>query len=113
MECIVLYATQLGLGTCWLGGTFSRSSFSSKADLQPGEILPAVVSFGYPAEKSQSHPIRALARSDRRLPWDELFFQHSVEIPLKKDNPEFSGFRWKWCAWPLQPATISPGGLSG
>ena len=27
MEVFVLYASSLGLGTCWLGGTFNRSSF--------------------------------------------------------------------------------------
>ena len=26
-EQLVLYATSLGLGTCWLGGTFNRSAF--------------------------------------------------------------------------------------
>ena len=37
MEEIVLAATDLGLGTCWLGGTFMKSAFARKIDLQPGE----------------------------------------------------------------------------
>jgi hypothetical protein len=30
MEKIILFTTNLGLGTCWLGGTFTKSSFSKK-----------------------------------------------------------------------------------
>ncbi len=30
MEDIILFATDLGLGTCWLGGTFTKSTFSKK-----------------------------------------------------------------------------------
>ena len=30
MEAIILFATSLGLGTCWLGGTFTRSSFQKR-----------------------------------------------------------------------------------
>ena len=35
LESAVLMATSLGLGTCWLGGTFTRSSFSRL--LQPAK----------------------------------------------------------------------------
>lgn len=28
LERAILFATDIGLGTCWLGGTFSKSSFS-------------------------------------------------------------------------------------
>ena len=51
MEKIVLYATELGLSTCWLGGTFTRSRFAEKIALKTSEELPAVVSFGYPSAK--------------------------------------------------------------
>jgi hypothetical protein len=86
MEAIILYATSLGIGTCWLGGTFTKSSFSGKIGLTKGETLPAVTSFGYPAEKSRVHRIRRLARSDRRLPWNALFFESESGNPLEKEN---------------------------
>jgi nitroreductase len=86
MEAIILYATSLGLGTCWLGGTFTRSSFSEKIGLTNGETLPAVTSIGYPAEKSRVHRIRKLAGSDRRLPWNNLFFESAFGNPLEKEN---------------------------
>ena len=30
-ETIILYLTSLGLGTCWLGGSFTRSAFARKS----------------------------------------------------------------------------------
>jgi len=86
MELLVLYATALGLGTCWLGGSFTRSSFSNKLNLTEGEILPAVVSIGYATEESRSNLIRRLARSDQRLPREELFFDYHPGEPLKKES---------------------------
>jgi len=38
-EQVILFCTSLGLGTCWLGGTFNKSNFAAQVDLQPGEIL--------------------------------------------------------------------------
>ena len=51
MEKIILYATDLGLGTCWLGGTFTKSSFALRISLMKDEIIPAVASVGYIAPK--------------------------------------------------------------
>jgi len=31
LEEIVLYASSIGLGTCWLGGSFTRSSFAARS----------------------------------------------------------------------------------
>lgn len=86
MEALILYATNLGMGTCWLGGTFTRSSFSEKIGLINEETIPAVTSIGYPAEKSRIHRIRRLADSDRRLPWNALFFESENGNPLEKEN---------------------------
>jgi len=46
MEAIVLQATRLELGTCWLGGTFTKSRFAKKMNLTPAESIPAVISKG-------------------------------------------------------------------
>ena len=86
MEMLVLYATALGVGTCWLGGSFSRSSFSKKVNLNEGEILPAVVSLGYPAPNSEEHVSRRLINSDRRLPWEKLFFDGVPGQPMGKET---------------------------
>lgn len=83
MEAIILYATSLGLGTCWLGGNFTKSSFSRRIGATEAEIVPAVASVGYGAENSRGRdPLRRMARSDTRLPWEALFFRGGFDSPL-------------------------------
>ena len=48
-ERLVLLATQLGLGTCWVAGTFDRSA--TTVELAPDEALHDVVPLGYVPEK--------------------------------------------------------------
>ncbi|MFN2184087.1 MAG: nitroreductase family protein, partial [Anaerolineae bacterium] len=76
MELIILHATDLGLGTCWLGGSFTKSSFAAKIGASDDETVPAVAAVGYIAERPRTIDslVRRSAGSDRRLPWDRLFF---------------------------------------
>lgn len=84
MEMIVLKATELGLGTCWLGGTFRKSRFAAAVGAGEGETVPAVVSVGVPVEKRSFRDklIRRVAGSDHRMPWDRLFFSGAFAEPL-------------------------------
>lgn len=76
LEEIVLFATDLGLGTCWLGGTFTKSRFAQKIGLRREEMLPAVVAVGHiaPRRALVDRMVRRSARADNRLPWEQLFF---------------------------------------
>jgi len=76
LEGVILAATSTGLGTCWLGGTFSRSAAAASLGLAEGEVLPAISPVGYPADRRtfSDKTVRFLAGSDRRLSWPELFF---------------------------------------
>jgi len=87
MELIILKATELGLGTCWLGGTFTKSSFAKKIDLSSDEIIPAVTSLGYIAEQPRwvDGKIREAAGSDQRFLWEKLFSHSNFGSPLTKD----------------------------
>jgi nitroreductase len=87
MEQLVLFATDLGLGTCWLGGTFNRSRFADKISLQDGETVPSVVSVGYIAQKPRALDavIRLGAGSHARLPWQRLFFEREFGAPLSRE----------------------------
>ncbi len=88
MERNVLFATSLGLGTCWLGGTLNRAGFSRKIGLAAGELMPAVSPVGYPAGKRSltDRAFRFMAKSDRRKPWTELFFDDRPGTPLAKER---------------------------
>ena len=54
METIILYLTSLGLGTCWLGGSFTRSSFGRKIGLKDDEHIPSVTAFGEFADPARA-----------------------------------------------------------
>ncbi len=88
MELLVLHATVMGLGTCWLGGSFTRSSFAARMSLLPGEKIPAVVALGHPAEKKRMMDslLRRSAGSDARMPRDELFFSGEFGARLSEDE---------------------------
>lgn len=87
-EKIVLCATDLGLGTCWLGGTFKREDFIHKASLTGNEFIPIVSPVGIKTEKMRllDKAMRAGAGSNRRRPWDELFFDADATTPLMQQK---------------------------
>ncbi|MBF0225330.1 MAG: nitroreductase family protein [Desulfobacterales bacterium] len=86
MEKIILLATDIGLGTCWLGGTFNKSNFANKISLLEDEIMPAVVAIGYKQEKRGTIEsfIRWKAGSDSRQPWEIMFFNENFSTPITK-----------------------------
>jgi len=90
MEDAILYATALDLGTCWLGGTFSKSAFAAKMDLREEEVMPCVASVGYVSDRRGvvDRLIRRQAGSLSRLAWNRLFFDRQFGVPLA---PEAAG----------------------
>ena len=83
-ENLILQATKLGLGTCWLGGTFQISRFAQAIGLQEGELLPTVSPVGYPAQQKSftERMMRWGAGSDNRKPWSDIFFAENFLRPL-------------------------------
>lgn len=80
LERIILFAESLGLGTCWLGGTFTRESFGRAAGIGPDEILPCIIAIGYPARRRTviDTLVRASAGSrTRRFP-EQLFHTYAA-----------------------------------
>ncbi len=59
MERAVLFATDMGLGTCWLGGTFTKSTFARKIGATEGDDIPAVTPVGYKAAEGRSGDLTA------------------------------------------------------
>jgi nitroreductase len=89
-EWAVLQATDLGLGTCWLGGTLQRGAFGRALGTRPEEIVPAASPVGHPADQRRflDSAMRFFAGSDQRLPFGQLFVHGHPDRPL---DPEEAG----------------------
>jgi nitroreductase len=83
-EKLVLKATELGLNTCWLGGTFAISAFGRAAGMSRSELLPTITPVGYSADHRSltERVMRGFAGSDHRLAWTKLFFDGDARTPL-------------------------------
>ncbi len=84
LESFVLYAMSLGIGTCWMGGTFKKGEFAKALELREGEILPIITPIGYPTKNEglMGTVMRRLAGSKNRKPWEELFFNSNFDNKL-------------------------------
>lgn len=89
MEQVVLKATSMGLGTCWIAATFKGTSFSEGASFPADIPLQVIMPVGYPAEKKslKEKIMRATLGSAKRKPMDDLFivsedskFYHPLEM---------------------------------
>jgi len=87
-EKLILYLTSIGLGTCWLGGTFKRSEFAKAMSIKDDDIFPAISPFGVASDKRSftDKLVRVLAKGDSRKPWTELFFNENFSTPLLIDD---------------------------
>ncbi len=107
-EQFVLYAASLGIGSCWLGGTFNRSAFAAAIELKEGEIFPILSPIGYPkGNKSFAEKImRRATKADNRLPWEKIFFKSNFENAL--DEKEAGDY-----AFALEMLRLAPSAVNG
>lgn len=86
MERAILAATTLGLGTCWVAGLFSNSSFAQKIGKGSDEIVPAIITTGYAEEEVHfGDPTWRKNRLTSRLSWETLFFEDQFSRPLTRE----------------------------
>jgi len=102
-ENLILYSTYLGLGSCWLGGTFHRAAFILTVNLLENETIPVIAPIGIPAQDPsfRSKIIRWAAQGAKRKSFSELFFKDSWDEPLR---PDFSAVFAK----PLEMVRLAP-----
>lgn len=88
LERIILEMTSLGLGTCWMGGTFSRKEYALVLNLGDGDFVPAVTPLGHPAAQrgTVERLVRWGAKADSRFPFEQLFFAEDFATPLPKSE---------------------------
>lgn len=86
-EQIVLKAWQLGLGTCWIAGTYKGSQFDEREKWPEGESLKIICPVGV-AEKPRmmEKMMRLTIGSNNRKPFSDLFFEDDFKRPLNQEN---------------------------
>lgn len=106
MQKVILKATALKIGTCWLGGTFKRSSFAEKMNLTGEEILPAITPLGYPAPRKRvlEKIMKMGTRSKKRKSWSELFFISGGRALNKDEGGEYYN--------PLEAVRLAPSSMN-
>lgn len=83
IEQLVLYMTSLGLGTCWLGGTFNKTAFAEQIEIPDGWIFPILSPVGYPAKQRIKEKVfRTAINANNRVASEKLFFTDAFTTPL-------------------------------
>lgn len=87
-ERLVLFLTGIGIGTCWLGGTFNRNSFGREINLADNEMIPCITPIGFPQEKEGllRSAMRSLVKADSKKSWSELFCDGAFGRPLEEKS---------------------------
>jgi nitroreductase len=83
-EQALLRCTELGLGTCWVGGTFKQGDFATAMRLGPEEHLRIVSPVGYAAlhRTLVDTAFGAIVRRKSRQSFESRFFDRDWEHPM-------------------------------
>ncbi len=87
LEAVILYLAHLGIGTCWLGGTFNREGFATAMNVGENELFPLITPYGYPAQTKhiKERAMRKMIGADHRTEWEKLFYQNDFQTPLTRE----------------------------
>ena len=86
-ERIVLFATNLGLGTCWMAGSIDRWAVKNKITLAEREFVAVVSPLGYAKEpRTEERMMRIRVGAAKRKPWEQLFFDGQLGVPLSREK---------------------------
>ena len=101
-EGFVLEATRLGLGTCWIAGSFDHAGAGKLVHLEPGEQVIAVTPLGYPT--------RQQAGGERLL---RTMVKASARLSVEKLAPGIVDGGWpQWAVSAVQAARLAPSGAN-
>lgn len=87
-ENLILYATEMGIGTVWLAATFSRKDFEKAMDICDGDLFPCICPVGYSSEKRSiiEKFTRASLGSKKRKTWGDIFYNTDFTQLLTKSD---------------------------
>ncbi len=93
MEQMILFATQQGLGTCWVGGMFTEERIGAFLGLDKGERVIVLTPLGYPDTSFYgrvTHDVIELGAMNfgRRKPLKQIAFGPEWGSPLETEDKE-------------------------
>jgi len=115
LESVILWLTELGLGSCWMGGTFNPAHFQKMLELPDDRRVVALTPLGYPEEKRHGidRIFRRVAGSAGRKALSEILsyesgeglhpFTEGAELPLSFSPEMLELLRWAPSASNRQP----------
>lgn len=93
MESLVLYATSIGLGTCWIAGSLNRREFTKAMNVKENEIFPIISPIGYESDKKRviEKLLKLQSKARVRKEWKDIFFLENFDSPIsdKKEVGEY------------------------
>lgn len=109
MEKIALRLVDIGIGTCWLGGSFSKQSIIEAMEIDQSyeKNIPAILAVGYEEEGRNIRDLIISKTRRRRKDFNNYFFTGSlseIEEEYKKDILE--AVRWAPSAMNRQPVRV-------
>ncbi len=101
-EAFILEATRLGLGTCWIAGSFDHTGAADLVDLTPGEQVVAVTPLGYPTSQQTN--------GERLL---RTMVKASARLSVEKIAPGVLDGDWpQWAVSAVQATRLAPSGAN-
>jgi len=93
MEQMILFATQQGLGTCWIGGLFTEERIGGFLGLERDERVIALTPLGHPDTSLYgrlTHDLFELGAMNfgRRKPLEQIAFSSEWGEPLRTEDKE-------------------------
>lgn len=80
-EMLVLEATNMGLGTCWIGGTYNRNECKKYININDGEELVCVISIGYISSRDNLLQKFVSRVNKKRKDFNDILLEKDKEAP--------------------------------
>ncbi|MDO4538857.1 MAG: nitroreductase family protein, partial [Coriobacteriales bacterium] len=109
-ELACLYAESIGVGTVMLAASLSRKAFEKAMELKEGEVMPVATPVGYAAEKLslRDAAMRKALKADKRMAFDELFFDGSFDKGLEQKDADIFGEALEMARWAPSASNRQP-----
>ncbi|QSX08438.1 hypothetical protein J0B03_11710 [Alkalibacter rhizosphaerae] len=109
LEKIALRLVDIGIGTCWLGGSFSKQSIIEAMEMDKSfeKTIPAILAVGYEEEGRSVRDLIISKTKRKRKDFNDFFFTGALtEIEEEFQKEILEGVRWAPSAMNRQPVRV-------